>query len=98
VCFQQIFVFRGRDQCVSHDIYVIINHAIFLSVHPTYRQQCLTLTKPDFLVQVGLGTDCSGGYSPSMLDSMRLAVLASNTIHCSKRPPPPLTQDKVRPG
>jgi len=22
-------------------------------------------------VKVGLGTDCSGGYSPSMLDSMR---------------------------
>ena len=30
--------------------------------------------------QVGLGTDCSGGYSPSMLNSMRTAVTASNTL------------------
>ena len=31
-------------------------------------------------VKVGLGTDCSGGFSPSMLNSMRLAVMASNTL------------------
>ena len=31
-------------------------------------------------VKVGLGTDCSGGFSPSMLDSMRMAVMASNTL------------------
>ena len=29
-------------------------------------------------VKVGLGTDCSGGYSVSLLNAMRLAVLASN--------------------
>jgi hypothetical protein len=54
------------------------------------------------LLQVGLGTDCSGGYSPSMLDSMRLAVLASNTVHFSKRtaqvgaPPTPSMLDSMR--
>jgi len=31
-------------------------------------------------VKVGLGTDCSGGYSTSMQDAMRNAVLASNTV------------------
>lgn len=29
-------------------------------------------------IKVGLGTDCSAGYSPSMLDAMRFAVLTSN--------------------
>jgi len=35
-------------------------------------------------VKVGLGTDCSGGYSPSLLNSMRLTVLASNTQKFSR--------------
>jgi len=35
-------------------------------------------------VKVGLGTDCSGGYSPSMLNSMRHAVMASNTLTFGK--------------
>ena len=35
-------------------------------------------------VKVGLGTDCSGGYSPSMLNSMRMAVMASNTLTFSQ--------------
>ena len=34
----------------------------------------------EFPAQVGLGTDCSGGYSPSMLNSMRMAVMASNSL------------------
>lgn len=49
------------------------------------RDKCSTDIKKGFwlkmlIFQVGLGTDCSGGYSPSMLNSMRLAVVASNTI------------------
>ncbi|XP_023325491.1 guanine deaminase isoform X2 [Eurytemora carolleeae] len=35
-------------------------------------------------VKVGLGTDCSGGYSSSIINSMRLSVLASNSIKLSK--------------
>ncbi|KAK7071990.1 hypothetical protein SK128_024331, partial [Halocaridina rubra] len=31
-------------------------------------------------IKVGLGTDCSGGYSPSILDSIRHAVQTSNTL------------------
>lgn len=31
-------------------------------------------------IKVGLGTDCSGGYSPSILDSIRQAVQTSNTL------------------
>uniref|UniRef100_A0A6A7FP15 Guanine deaminase n=2 Tax=Hirondellea gigas TaxID=1518452 RepID=A0A6A7FP15_9CRUS len=31
-------------------------------------------------VKVGLGSDCSGGYSPCMLDSLRKCVHVSNTI------------------
>jgi len=33
-------------------------------------------------VKVGLGTDCSGGYSPSLLNAMRMAVTASNSLAC----------------
>jgi len=36
-------------------------------------------------VKVGLGTDCSGGYSPSMLNAMRHAITASNTSHIMKK-------------
>ena len=32
---------------------------------------CNVLRLRDHGVKVGLGTDCSGGYSPSMIDSMR---------------------------
>lgn len=49
-------------------------------------------------VSVGLGTDVAGGYSPSMLDAMRHAVLASKTLQfrraancvfgCEAPPPP----------
>ena len=35
-------------------------------------------------VKIGLGTDCSGGYSPSMLNTMRHVVMASNTITFGK--------------
>ncbi|CAL4218515.1 unnamed protein product [Meganyctiphanes norvegica] len=31
-------------------------------------------------LKVGLGTDCSGGYSPSMLDAMRHALQVSNVL------------------
>ena len=31
-------------------------------------------------LQIGLGTDCSGGYSPSMINSMRFGVATCNTI------------------
>ena len=31
-------------------------------------------------IKIGLGTDCSGGFSPSMLNSMRMAVMASNSL------------------
>ena len=32
---------------------------------------CNVLRLRDYGVKVGLGTDCAGGYSPSMIDSMR---------------------------
>ena len=31
--------------------------------------------------KIGLGTDCAGGYSPSIMDSMRQALIASKVIH-----------------
>jgi guanine deaminase len=31
--------------------------------------------------KIGLGTDCAGGYSPSILDAMRQALIASKVIH-----------------
>jgi len=41
-------------------------------------------------VKVGLGTDCSGGFSPSVLDAMRQAVTASNILYCNKEEEAPL--------
>lgn len=35
-------------------------------------------------IKVGLGTDISGGYSPSMLSAIRNAVVASSVMHVSK--------------
>ena len=35
-------------------------------------------------VKVGLGTDCSGGYSPSMMNAMRFAIATSNTVTMAK--------------
>jgi guanine deaminase len=37
-----------------------------------------------FGVKVGLGTDCAGGYSPSLLNAMRLSILASNAVKVNK--------------
>ena len=34
--------------------------------------------------KLGLGTDCSGGYSPSMINSMRFAVATSNNVAIAK--------------
>lgn len=31
-------------------------------------------------LKIGLGTDCSGGYSPSMLDSIKSAIIASKVL------------------
>lgn len=31
--------------------------------------------------KIGLGTDCAGGYSPSILDSMRQALIASKVVY-----------------
>lgn len=36
-------------------------------------------------LKLGLGTDCSGGYSPSMIDSMRFAIATSNQICIDKQ-------------
>ena len=43
------------------------------------------------LPQVGLGTDCSGGFSPSLLDAMRQAVIASNVVHFTGEVEEPLS-------
>ena len=32
-------------------------------------------------VRLGLGSDCSAGYSPSVLENMRFAVATSNQVH-----------------
>ncbi|XP_022106133.1 guanine deaminase-like isoform X2 [Acanthaster planci] len=36
-------------------------------------------------IKVGLGTDVSGGYTPSMLGSIRQSVIASNVQECQQR-------------
>jgi len=42
-------------------------------------------------VKVGLGTDCSGGFSPSIVNAMRQAVIASNTLSWTPQIETPLS-------
>ena len=35
-------------------------------------------------LKVGLGTDCSGGYSPSMINSLRFGIATSNNVLLAK--------------
>ncbi|KAH6561570.1 guanine deaminase [Batrachochytrium salamandrivorans] len=35
--------------------------------------------------KIGLGTDCAGGYSPSIMDAMRQAIVTSKVIHVTSR-------------
>lgn len=37
-------------------------------------------------LKVGLGTDCSGGYSPSLINAMRFSIATSNTVALTKKP------------
>jgi len=43
-----------------------------------------TLYQNGKVPKLGLGTDCSGGYSPSMMNAMRFAVATSNTVAIAK--------------
>lgn len=49
----------------------------------------------EFGVKVGLGTDVSGGYSPSMIEVMKQAVIASTTIYFQNESILPLTFKEV---
>jgi cytosine/adenosine deaminase-related metal-dependent hydrolase len=42
-------------------------------------------------ITVGLGSDVSGGYSPSMLDCIRQAIIASKVKRIEDGTSPPLT-------
>lgn len=46
-------------------------------------------------IKVGLGTDVSGGYSPSMLDAMRTAIHVSNMWTIKDRTHKPITHREV---
>ena len=35
--------------------------------------------------RLGLGSDCSAGYAPSVLENMRFAVATSNQVHIGRR-------------
>ena len=37
-------------------------------------------------LKIGLGTDCSGGYSPSLINGMRFSIATSNTVALTKKP------------
>lgn len=43
---------------------------------------------------VGLGTDVSGGYSPSILDSVRQAIIASKVKHMENERHKPMTHEQ----
>ncbi|KAG8739365.1 hypothetical protein FRC12_016344 [Ceratobasidium sp. 428] len=43
-------------------------------------------------IKVGLGTDCSGGFSPSILNAVRDAVIASKVVAMSSPTSPPTSQ------
>lgn len=42
-------------------------------------------------MKIGLGTDCSGGYAPSMLDSIRYCILSSKVFNMGHPQYAPLT-------
>lgn len=42
-------------------------------------------------MKIGLGTDCSGGYAPSMLDSIRYTILSSKVYSMNHPQYTPLT-------
>ncbi|KNC82283.1 guanine deaminase [Sphaeroforma arctica JP610] len=46
-------------------------------------------------IKVGLGTDVSGGYSSSMLDSMRQAIICSTAVHFQDESRVPLSYQEV---
>lgn len=59
----------GISHCPNSNNSIRSGHMNALKYHHGY---------PD--LKLGLGTDCSGGYSPSMIDSLRFAVATSNSV------------------
>ena len=82
----EIQLFKDRDAGISHC--PVSNFALRSGVFPLRK----VLKKG---VKVGLGTDVSGGYSISMLEVMRQAVIASTTISFNDAASEPLSFKEV---
>ncbi|XP_070287599.1 guanine deaminase [Myotis yumanensis] len=72
---EELDVFRERGASIAH----CPNSNLSLS---SGLLNVLEVLKHD--VKIGLGTDVAGGYSPSILDAIRRAVMASNTLSFTK--------------
>eukprot|EP00026_Physarum_polycephalum_P007872 Phypoly_transcript_07942.p1 GENE.Phypoly_transcript_07942~~Phypoly_transcript_07942.p1 ORF type:complete len:486 (+),score=83.15 Phypoly_transcript_07942:96-1460(+) len=65
-------LFKQKESAISHC--PVSNFSLCSGIFPLRKAL-------DLGIKVGLGTDVAGGYSPSLLETMRQAIAASNIIH-----------------
>lgn len=83
---EELELFAERGAGISHC--PISNFALRSGIFNVRRAKSLG-------VKVGLGSDVSGGYSPSMIEVMRQAVIASTSIYFQEPEHAPLTYKEV---
>ena len=70
--------------CDTAHVAISIGHCCQLTMPATCRIQCACCAVPRMvyaaMLQIGLGTDVAGGYSPSMLNAMRSSVITSRAL------------------
>jgi len=83
---EELQLFAKRGAGISHC--PISNFALRSGIFNVRRAK-------SFGVKVGLGSDVSGGYSPSMIEVMRQAVIASTSIYFQEPEHSPLSYKEV---
>jgi guanine deaminase len=69
---EEVDLIKKRESSISHC--PLSNFTIISGVMNTKKYL-------DKEVKIGLGTDCSGGYSPSILNALRNSMIATNSKH-----------------
>lgn len=82
---EELEIFRQRKAGISHCPVSNFFHSGILDAKRVLQKQ----------VKLGLGTDVSGGYSPSILEVIRQALIASNSFQFSNSSYVPLTYREV---
>jgi len=78
----ELHLFKEREAAISHC--PVSNFSLCSGVFCARKAL-------DMGIKLGLGTDVAGGYSPSLLDTIRQAVSASNVVHLEKPEYKPLS-------